>query len=93
MSKIWEAHRQAHRRNFNRRFSETAENVDADDRLKPPVNWLVHTLAHVLIRGMANGSRVLSPLSQRSSAYVVELGNVPAPARSCGAADRDYGIG
>jgi Domain of unknown function (DUF1998) len=52
-SEIWEAHRQAHRRNFNRRFSETAENVDADDRLKPPRYWLVHTLAHVLIRGMA----------------------------------------
>ena len=50
---IWEAHRQAHRRNFNRRFSETAENIDADDRLRPPRYWLVHTLAHVLIRGMA----------------------------------------
>jgi hypothetical protein len=52
-SDIWEAHREAHRRNFNRRFSETAENVDADERLKPPRYWLVHTLAHVLIRSMA----------------------------------------
>jgi hypothetical protein len=52
-SEIWLAHRQAHRRNFNRRFSETAENINADDRLKPPRYWLVHTLAHILIRGMA----------------------------------------
>lgn len=52
-SEIWESHRQAHRRNFNRRFSETAENIDADDRLRPPRYWLLHTLAHVLIRGMA----------------------------------------
>jgi hypothetical protein len=52
-SEIWDAHKWAHRRNFNRRFSETAENIDADERLKPPRYWLVHTLAHVLIRGMA----------------------------------------
>jgi hypothetical protein len=52
-SQIWTAHKLAHRRNFDRRFSETAENVNPDDRLKPPRYWLVHTLAHVLIRGMA----------------------------------------
>jgi hypothetical protein len=52
-SDIWAAHTEAHRRNFNRRFSETAEDVEADDRLKPPRYWLVHTLAHVLVRGMA----------------------------------------
>ncbi len=52
-SDIWDAHKWAHRRNFNRRFSETAKSVDADDRLKPPRYWLVHTLAHVLIRSMA----------------------------------------
>ena len=52
-SAIWDAHKWAHRRNFDRRFSETAENIDADDRLKPPRYWLVHTLAHVLIRAMA----------------------------------------
>jgi MrfA Zn-binding domain len=52
-SQLWEAHRQAHRRNFSRRFSETAEKVDPDTRLKPPRYWLVHTLAHVLIREMA----------------------------------------
>jgi len=52
-SDVWEAHRLAHRRNFYRRFSETGEEVDPDSRLKPPRYWLVHTLAHALIREMA----------------------------------------
>jgi hypothetical protein len=52
-SDVWEAHKLAHRRNFDRRFSETGEEVDPDTRLKPPRYWLVHTLAHVLIREMA----------------------------------------
>lgn len=50
---IWQAHRDAHRRNFYRRFSETADQVDPDTRLRPPRYWLVHTLAHVLIRELA----------------------------------------
>lgn len=50
---LWQDHRAAHRRNFERRFSETAEQVDADTRLKPPRYWLIHTLAHVLIRELA----------------------------------------
>jgi len=52
-SDLWRAHRNAHRRNFQRRFSETAKDVDPDTRLRPPRYWLVHTLAHVLIREMA----------------------------------------
>lgn len=52
-TKIWRAHRDAHRRNFGNRFSETAEYVDPDTRLKPPRYWLVHTLAHALIRECA----------------------------------------
>jgi len=52
-SGLWEAHKLAHRRNFERRFSETAETVNPDTRLKPPRYWLVHTLAHVLIRELA----------------------------------------
>lgn len=52
-SEVWDAHLLAHRRNFYRRFSETGEEVDPDSRLKPPRYWLVHTLAHVLIREMA----------------------------------------
>ncbi|MGH4020748.1 MAG: DrmB family protein [Pseudonocardiaceae bacterium] len=50
---LWRAHRAAHRRNFSRRFSDTAKIVDPDSRLKPPRYWLVHTFAHVLIREMA----------------------------------------
>ncbi|GLX98733.1 DUF1998 domain-containing protein [Herbidospora sp. NBRC 101105] len=50
---LWRAHRDAHQRNFRRRFSETAEMVDPDTRLKPPRYWLIHTLAHVLIRELA----------------------------------------
>lgn len=52
-SPLWIDHRDAHRRNFLRRFSETAENVDPDNRFRPPRYWLVHTLAHALIREMA----------------------------------------
>lgn len=52
-SEEWWAHRDAHRRNFQRRFSETAKDVDPDTRLPPPRYWLVHTFAHVLIREMA----------------------------------------
>lgn len=50
---LWTAHREAHRRNFYRRFSETAERINPNTRLKPPRYWLVHTLAHVLIRELA----------------------------------------
>ena len=50
---LWAAHRDAHRRNFRRRFSETAKQVDPDSRLPAPRYWLLHTLSHVLIREMA----------------------------------------
>jgi Domain of unknown function (DUF1998) len=50
---LWAAHRNAHRRNFARRFSDTAARIDPDDRLPAPRYWLVHTLAHLLIRQMA----------------------------------------
>jgi len=52
-SGLWAAHREAHRRNFDRRFSETAAAIRPDDRLPSPRYWLLHTLAHVLIREMA----------------------------------------
>lgn len=52
-SSLWEDHRAAHRRNFARRFSETAQWVDPDTRLPAPRYWLLHTFAHVLIREMA----------------------------------------
>jgi hypothetical protein len=52
-SDLWEAHRQAHRRNFHRRFSDTAANVDPDTRLRGPRYWLIHTFAHAMIRELA----------------------------------------
>jgi len=52
-SDLWTAHRAAHRRNFERRFSETAKRVDPDLRLPAPRYWLLHTLSHTLIREMA----------------------------------------
>lgn len=53
---LWQAHRAAHRRNFERRFSETAKTMDPDGRLPAPRYWLLHTLAHALIREMAMSS-------------------------------------
>lgn len=50
---LWTAHQAANRRNFARRFSETAKAVKPDTRLPAPRYWLLHTLSHVLIREMA----------------------------------------
>lgn len=50
---LWEAHRAAHERNFNARFSDTAKEVGPETRFRPARYWLMHTLAHVLIREMA----------------------------------------
>lgn len=52
-SALWQAHKESHRRNFERRFSETAKLIDPDSRLPGPRYWLVHTLSHALIREMA----------------------------------------
>lgn len=52
-STLWGAHVQAYRRNFDRRFSETAKQVDPDTRIPAPRYWLLHTLSHALIREMA----------------------------------------
>ena len=44
---LWERHRQAHRRNFERRFSETAKLVDPDDRLPAaPLLAAAHVRSH-----------------------------------------------
>ncbi len=52
-SDIWKAHEAAHTRNFTNRFSETGEAVDPETRMKPARYWLMHTLAHLMIREMA----------------------------------------
>lgn len=78
-SQLWADHRAAHRRNFERRFSETAERVDPDSRLRPPRYWLIHTLAHVLIRefAMTCGYSAAS-LSERLYAWPEVQGRLPA---------------
>lgn len=53
---LWTAHKEAHQRNFSRRFSETAERIDPDDRFPDPRYWLLHSLSHALIREMAMSS-------------------------------------
>jgi hypothetical protein len=78
-SDLWKAHRDAHRRNFYRRFSETAEEVNPDSRLKPPRYWLVHTLAHLMIRQMAmTCGYSAASLSERLYAWPEADGRPPA---------------
>lgn len=55
-SKLWAAHKEAHRRNFYNRMSGTSEVTDPESRLQPPRYWLLHTFAHVLFREMAMSS-------------------------------------
>ena len=67
---VWKDHRAAHRLNFERRFSDTAKEVDPDTRLPPPRYWLVHTLAHVLIRELAmSGGYSAASLTERLYAW------------------------
>lgn len=67
---LWEAHRSSHHRNFERRFSETAEKTNPDERLQPPRYWLLHTLSHLMIREMAMSSGYgAASLSERVYAW------------------------
>ncbi|MEU0876785.1 DUF1998 domain-containing protein [Nocardia brasiliensis] len=50
---VWHAHVAAHKLNFERRHSDTAADISHETRLRPPRYWLVHTLAHILIRELA----------------------------------------
>lgn len=76
---LWDAHVQAHRRNFARRFSETAESVDPDTRMPAPRYWLVHTLSHILIREMAMYSGYgAASLTERIYAWREEPGREAA---------------
>ncbi len=78
-SDLWAAHRAAHRRNFQRRFSETAALIDPDLRLPVPRYWLVHTLAHILIREMAMSCGYgAASLSERIYAWQESGGREPA---------------
>jgi hypothetical protein len=53
---VWEAFRQAHWLNFQRRTSKTADDVDPDSRFPAPRYWAIHTLSHLLIREAAMAS-------------------------------------
>ena len=54
---IWDIFRNAHRLNFHRRTSKTADvTIDPDDRFPPPRYWGLHTLSHLLIREAAMSS-------------------------------------
>jgi Domain of unknown function (DUF1998) len=76
---LWETHRAAHERNFHNRHSETAQDVHPDTRLRPPRYWLVHTLAHVLIRAMAMSCGYsAASLSERLYAWPAGDGRPPA---------------
>ncbi|WP_062948334.1 DUF1998 domain-containing protein [Brachybacterium sp. sponge] len=55
-SDIFKAHKAAHKRNYDARLSDTAKAEDHLKRFQPPRYWLLHTLAHVLIREMAMAS-------------------------------------
>lgn len=80
---LWTSHRDAHRRNFERRFSDTAGQVDPDTRLKPPRYWLVHTFAHILIRELAlTCGYSAASLSERLYAWPAAEGRDPQPAFS-----------
>lgn len=79
-SKVWKAHRQANAQNVKNRFSETAEHVDPDTRLRPPRYWLLHTFAHILFRELALSSGYgAASISERIYAWE-PAGNRPAAA-------------
>jgi hypothetical protein len=76
---LWNAHLEAHRRNFARRFSETAAAINPDTRLPVPRYWLVHTLSHILIREMAMYSGYgAASLTERIYAWREEPGRESA---------------
>ncbi|RSX47933.1 DUF1998 domain-containing protein [Bifidobacterium castoris] len=67
---LWKAYVEAHRRNFYNRFSETSKEVDPDTRLPRPRYWLMHTLAHALIKRMALSSGYgMASLTERLYAW------------------------
>jgi Domain of unknown function (DUF1998) len=53
---VWTAFRQAHRVNFRRRTSKTADDIDPDSRFPAPRYWAIHSLSHLLIREAAMSS-------------------------------------
>jgi len=80
-SLLWAAQVASHRRNFERRFSETAGPINPDDRMRPPRYWLLHTLGHILIREFAMYSGYgAASLSERVYAWPERSGADARPA-------------
>lgn len=78
-SQRWQKLRAAHERNFKRRMSQSAVQIDADTRMAPPRYWVLHTLAHVLIREMAMYSGYgAASLTERIYAWGSQGGRSPA---------------
>lgn len=77
---VWESFRQAHRLNFQRRTSKTADDIDPDSRFPAPRYWAIHTLSHLLIREAAMSSGYGSAsLTERIYAWPAD-GDFPAAA-------------
>ncbi|KAB7790044.1 DUF1998 domain-containing protein [Bifidobacterium leontopitheci] len=78
-SSLWDAHREAHKRNFYNRFSNTSKDIDPDDRMPQPRYWLVHTLSHALIKTMAMSAGYGIPsLNERIYAWPAKDDDRPA---------------
>jgi hypothetical protein len=78
-SELWKAHKEAFRRYYSNHLSSTAKQDEADQHLKPPRYWLLHTLAHTIIReaAMFAGYSAAS-LSERIYAWQADGGKPPA---------------
>ncbi len=70
-SVLWRKHREAFLRNYENRLSETARHMPFPlERMPKPRYWLVHALAHALIRRMAASAGYGIPsLSERIYAW------------------------
>jgi len=75
----WRRFREAHRLNFKRRTSKTADDLHPDDRFPPPRYWAIHTLSHLLIREAAMSSGYGSAsLTERIYAWKGDDEHLPA---------------
>ena len=76
---VWESFRRAHERNFRRRTSKTAGDIDPNSRFPAPRYWAIHTLSHLLIREAAMSSGYGSAsLSERIYAWPADGDGEPA---------------
>jgi hypothetical protein len=76
---VWAAFRDAHRLNFRRRTSKTADDIDPNSRFPAPRYWAIHSLSHLLIREAAMSSGYGSA-SLTERIYAWPAGDEYAPA-------------